>query len=542
MRERLAPEIGSRFATAVADGPDVVVVRRLDIRLKMRPGGAQGERVAALCARGLAQGVSRILAGEGDSQMVSRYRSWADYQASFLADLARGAAAGRWQYGSLASYLNLPFAAAVREMMWARPSDAIPTLAALEAAGRSEDVVALLNETDGWAVLYALEPAPRSASLPVGSLVAAIRSRAAQRAQSAGALAIAMTASVASAAGTAAISSRTLEAIRRLARVEMARRGSDQGPTDIDHRRVGVPRSARRTNDWRELQASEPELLSALDASAAEATAPPEIRGVRDLTTAYGGIFLLLPGLAELDLEALLGAAGCRPARAAALAPLGRALILVKCLPPEVRQSAWRDPALWLAAYIDRAPARATLRALGRTTPRLAPRLRTAVNLWAERRRLKGRLGELTEVAAIGSRSITIMRDQENGLWLDVRVGTPVELATNAIVPLPPAAGELAFFYQRGLLGTVAADLAWSQLAAITLNLLARRIPWFQHASAAHLARNILIGASTYTVGLDGVAADLPRAPLQLATRMAGWQSHNRIPWLPGGELSLISR
>jgi hypothetical protein len=71
--------------------------------------------------------------------------------------------------------------------------------------------------------------------------------------------------------------------------------------------------------------------------------------------------------------------------------------------------------------------------------------------------------------------------------------------------------------------------------------MLARRIPWFQRASAGHLARNFLLGASSYATGQDGVEVDLPRAPVQVALRMAGWQNVNRVPWLPGGVLTIRS-
>ncbi len=538
IREKLTREIGSRIATVADSDSDVLVIRRLSIRMTMRPGPVRGAQVADLCARGLAQGVSRILAGEGDSQMVSRYASWAEYLAAFLTDLARGTAGGMWQYGSFSSLISLPFASAVRDAFAARPAEGVRTLVALERSNRADELIALLTASEAWAVFDALEPAGTSVPPPIASITTGLRSQGARRAGSSGALAIAVTAKVAAALGPEAISRRTLDAIRLLARAETIRRsqgGGVRGTTD-----ASLSASPQRGAAWRELQVAEPSLTAALAKPAVETTLAPPVGG-GDRITANGGIFLLLPGLAELDLQSLFVSAGCRRERAEAIAAIGRALILVKCQPPEARAAAWLDPALWLAADIGDAPARARLRQLGRVTVSIAARLPEAVNAWAEKRRLRSGFGDVAETATVSRRQVTIVRDQGNGLWLDARVGKTDAPSTTAIMPLPPVGAELAFFQQHGLLRSLTADLVWSQLAAITLHLLARRIPWFQHASAAHLARNFLSGASTYTAGPAGIEAELPRAPLQLALRMAGWQTHNLIPWLPGGELTLRS-
>jgi hypothetical protein len=120
-------------------------------------------------------------------------------------------------------------------------------------------------------------------------------------------------------------------------------------------------------------------------------------------------------------------------------------------------------------------------------------------------------------------------------MWLGARKVHGPAPAVHGVEGLPPLGPELAFFCERH------ADLAWSHMSAVTIHLLARRIPWFQNATASHLASNFLVGPSSYATGDDGVRVDLPRAPLQVALRMAGWQDVNRIPWLPGGELRIRS-
>jgi hypothetical protein len=90
------------------------------------------------------------------------------------------------------------------------------------------------------------------------------------------------------------------------------------------------------------------------------------------------------------------------------------------------------------------------------------------------------------------------------------------------------------------LLGSKRADTAWSRVAAAALRLLARRLPGFEESSAGHLARNVIAGTSRLRVTEDGVEVSLPRTPLEVVLRVAGWGgSLHAVPWLPGASLSV---
>jgi hypothetical protein len=79
-------------------------------------------------------------------------------------------------------------------------------------------------------------------------------------------------------------------------------------------------------------------------------------------------------------------------------------------------------------------------------------------------------------------------------------------------------------------------------VAAAVLAVFARGLPGFEASSPGHLARNFLAGESHVRVAGDGVEVTLPRTPLEVVLRVAGWRdSTHPVPWLRG-ETMLVTR
>ncbi|MGH2583277.1 MAG: hypothetical protein ACRDJE_00005, partial [Dehalococcoidia bacterium] len=336
-----------------------------------------------------------------------------------------------------------------------------------------------------------------------------------------------------------------LEAVHHLAEVLPILRSAEPETAATPSRllsRVHREEPARRA--FEALRVNHPSVAAVVARAGAGPTATAVPGDEQRLGTPFGGVFVLLPALAEIDLERLLREAGLPEDDLHWSVPLGRWLVLLACLGPERRAAAHVDPALTLAAGLEAMPERAALRWLARVTTPLAGSLGGALVAWAERAHLTSGKDSVAEaVRAPSRRWVRLERDSGNGLWLRV---APLAHRPESVSPpadgLPSAAGEVAHFHLGGLLRGRSAGLAWSQIAAAVLNITARRIPGFAGSSAGYLCRNFLAGTSLVERDAGGVSVDLPRVPLQVVMRVAGTAGRYAIPWLPGGALLIDGR
>jgi len=380
---------------------------------------------------------------------VIRFDNEAARLARLVEEIAWGTAWNRWYHAGFRSLSGLPASAAIRAALLLDPGGAAAALAELRGNGRLRLVGEALGEADAWAVARRIEG---RGGAPGAGRFAPERLREALAQTRPALIALDL---VAQLAGDGGVSSEELEVARHLARAAPVLR-SRPGAAWTPGKLIAAARDEgeEAAGGVEALLAEAPALL----AEAAEAVAgpPPEALGgaaaEHEFATPYGGLLLLLPALAEVDLEARLAADGRAPEASERLAPLGRWLALHECLPPSAREVARHDPVLAVAAGLPAAP----------------------------------------EAAAVA---------------------------------------ELA--------GGGRADLAWPRLAADLLRRFARHLPGFERSSPAHLARNFVAGPSRVRVAPTGVTATLPRAPLQVALRVAGWDgSSHAVEWLPGGSLT----
>lgn len=369
LRERLPASCATSAAASVPDGDGLIVIRSLDLRIGLLAGADPGRRLGTLCARAISRGVVRALAGELGPDRVARYASRAEYWASFVFDLARGAA-GRWQYASLERLQDAPVGLALREASDSRvPVAAV--LTALAERHRLGQVAAAIAEPDAVWLLDALEPAPGMTPPPSTSEVLAALAEPAAARLAPAALALFLAGTLAARRTSERLDAHALMVLRAAATVAVARRSLPAaapaaGPAHWLRR--GPEATALAT-----LERAAPELAARLVAVARPAEVPPAEEDV----TPFGGVFLLLPALAGLDGRERLTATG-------------RVLVLAKCLPPESRAGAWYDRALGLAAGSDHLATLADLRALGAPPSRRSWAAWAAATLAAFARRLPG--------------------------------------------------------------------------------------------------------------------------------------------------------
>lgn len=347
LRDRLPTSCAAALAEALPDSEGLVVINRLDLGVGLMDRADAGRRLGSLCARAISRGVARALAGELGPGRVARYRSRDDYWACFLYDLARGAAAERWQYQSLARLWTAPVGAAFQ----AARESGVPVsgvLAALAHRGRLGLVAAALTEPEAAAIIDLWETGPGPATPPSATDVLSALAQPEAARLGAAALALFLAGTLAAGWDGEPLGAESTRVVREAAIVAVARRSLPGSAASS--RRALLGRGGRVAAAVTALESRAPELAERiLGGPESVVSAAPTAEGE---VTPFGGVFLLLPALAELDRKERLPAAG-------------RFLVLIKCLPPESRLTAWYDPALCLAAGTEAPPRLADLRALG---------------------------------------------------------------------------------------------------------------------------------------------------------------------------------
>jgi hypothetical protein len=540
-RDRLPAHCAALLGDVLTSGDEgVVVLRRLDLRLVVGSSPGDDATLALAWSRGITRAVARALAVEPDGELVARFASWAHYLARFVQDVAAGTAWTSWCYAPFASLRPLSASAAIREALCQRPAAIVPALGLLAARDRLGWITQTLTEPDAWTVFDAIEPGDDARTGPAASAPDPVSW---PRPLPAGPGTAALQLVGATTASGRAPPRRHLAAIRQVAGL-LPHLDLEPGPAASGWTAALLTAAERAGPETlaglRRLLAEDTHALATLLPQPAPVQRRTRLSSDDAALTGHGGVFLLLPGLAELDPARLLGRAGLDPATLQHVVPLGRWLLLLKCLGPEQRRGARHDPALAAAAGLDAIPTAERLRVLSAAGMPPPSDLAAVVAGWAAGRRLTLGRPPVAEAAELpGVRPGTVLRDPDNGLWLAIDPSPPGP-GQPASTP-PPAEADLRHLSTLDLVGDPAGDLAWSWLAALTLHLFARRLPGFARSSAAHLTRNFLVGATRFTTGDDALTVTLPQAPLRLVLAMGGW-GHHHVPWQPGQTLRIQRR
>jgi hypothetical protein len=286
----LADEL-ARLELAEAGG--VWLIRRLDVRLCLVAGGTMREAARAL-ARQVVRQLERALAAGPDHPDVLWYPSRAAFVAHWLVDLCLDRTTGRWEYDEFGT---LPASAAVRQLGTAEPSTIDEALRSLPAH-ELDNVLSEIAPGDAAAIVHALcagsRPNPvRAVAVAARSLLEAGRLPSdARRATLAVVLSLLEPSPV------------DADVARDLVTVIVALRtcGYASRPDLLQALRTGDWTTAARLGGYNVVTAlsgwpaaTRTEALATV--AAVQASPPGEAEH-----SALGGVFLLLPLLAEIEL------------------------------------------------------------------------------------------------------------------------------------------------------------------------------------------------------------------------------------------------
>lgn len=331
-------------ALCSAEDPSVWLIPRLDVSLDVN-GEWDADQLARAWAIELARALARALRAP-DGRHAIRFADRAEYLAAFLGEAAEGSAWGGGRYEAFAGLRLLSASAAIRTVLIDPSEPGIRALGRL-SAGTLQRVLAALSSTDAAVVVR--QCLRLTACLPPRAILArAIAAwhadrRASSRVAGVDRRAVWWIARIAAAVDESNRPDETIAAVAAIvaldacleamppagsrALVEQVRHGGNIAMPDLP---PFVPASHLRP--W----TTYPDLLEQATIGAIElSSGPPAAHRADSMTTAFGGVFWLLPLLDALPAEEWTD----RP-------QLFRFVTFAGCCPPELRLDASRDGAL----------------------------------------------------------------------------------------------------------------------------------------------------------------------------------------------------
>jgi hypothetical protein len=464
----LRDRLGAFLEPVAASAPEAIWLLRsveLDIALDA---GADPDAIAAAWSTALARAITSSL--NSTAQGVVFFPDRIAYLASFLRDLAGGEAWSLWYYESFAGLRALPLAAALRTAILAEPQSGLRALLQLEQWALAR-VIEALGPNEAKRVFDGIADAD-TAALPSSDTILEAWTEGQSALLCPERLALSFYLALARRAPQA--NCRTMARTLAACRLELIASGS----------------LARLPGSAVYLKRLPQPVRAAL-------AAPPEPSAAGDVRhTPHGGLFLLLPHLAELPVDALPDSAQDHP--------LLRFLILAACAGkdalPVFLDPVWRDlfgvPGGMLPdaacrnfTLADPATRKLPLRSSG--AERVGER-------WGTQRALSGRSSQD-----------------------DVRSGGGFPTSPR---PSPPHWGGE---------GEEVAIRALQPAAELVLARFARRLPGFANSTAPYLRRNFLAARARVSFLPDAIEASLSRPPLDLVLSMAGiGREQLTLPWL----------
>ncbi len=500
----------ARALDAVVDGTDesVWLVRELEVELAVDATDENEDRVAAAWAEALAGALADTLERGPDGDRVRRFTNRGEYTAAFVEDLARGRGRDAWFYEPFETLRALTTGAAIREALARDPPIGWAALALLASRGRRELVLAALSDAETRGLADSLAP-PCAADLAALEAVVAewaVVVTAADGGLSTSANVLRLLVAVAASGTAPAAAAGTVRTLLAVADALKAARADELLPRLLDGELVrpaelihvtGRGEDASALSLFAELARRDPALASRVaETITGDGRVGPR-RG-SSLGTAYSGIFLLLQGLIDLDLDGVL-------------APL---------TPPGTDPAALRLALLAHCAGTSAALTDAGVRLAAGAAPGSVAAQADPVGDEHAQRVLLERLARLG-------------RAEGRFLVLDT-----VEIAKRRFRPWLERRGDVREELAALAFDGEAVPAALLLAARAALRELAARLVGLEWSGAAYLQHNFVAGAGTVRVDGRAFEVELPASPLQIVLQLAG--VHGRVidvPWL--GEVTL---
>jgi hypothetical protein len=509
-------------------------IRRLHVDLDLNAGWNEAH-ISRVWARHLAVAVARAIVSGADGGNVLWFASRPAYLARFLVDLARGQAWDKWYYESFDGLKMLPVSAALRTVLCDDPTIGQAALSQLSAADL-RTLTGQLAAPDAERVLTALcagcptESAAVSVAERIASAVAACPTdfvsfihegtRAFYWYQHvirrdphlAGAIQQEIVRALCCLARLT-LQSDTAALLRALGHGDPGDIVRCVGPRDAERLRIlhHVPLAVLRTMIPRVTHEAVPETS--------------RVQGVR--YTPFGGVFLLLPILARLPLDALTQDwEGIADARAASIL---RMMLVARCYGPQ-GQAIVRDPLLRDLFEISPSVDQRELDVWQRSV--LAPHSEAVVDClrdWLRANYDASDEGHEATVCKAGCRVTVLLSDGDAcDFWQDVRI----ESAGSRQGPGPAVAarvqqrvaGDVHFLLpgERTAEEPPEAAAALMFAAHTVLRAFSRRLPGFARSSLPYLAANFLDLRGSLEDEAERRVVRLEKPPLDVVLQMSG--------------------
>lgn len=479
---RAGIDVAGALARADLPEPDGLwFIDRLDARACGR-GDLGGPAVAELLAGQIARAVRAVLDGGPGQEGVRWFPDRPAYLAQWLVDLSRGQAQHRWEY---AQFGDAAFSPALRERAGAEPALVLTALRSLPRA-ELDRLLGLLTPADAAAVVHALACGTRPADRRGLARVTASLWRTGRlpRDPRTATLAVLLALDADPPGPDDAAAARDLTLLCTALR--------DLDPAARDRLLAAV-----RAGDGRALAAYGQSVVAAAFASWPAADRHDTVTALTDdhagepraeaARTALGGVFLLLPLLAELPLADATSRWPDSPGAAAAAVTGALATGAVLGVGTDVLADSWTRLALGLPADIAEHTVGWSQRVTRRDSDRLVRRFAPLV---AHR-----------ELAATG------------------------DLAERSLLLDPPLAPPLAS--------------AVRVAAAVLTRELSHRLPGQAQAGIDHLRRNVLTFGATVRADDDAITVTLDPPPLGVLLSLTGMNRRRFImpatgerPWV----------
>jgi hypothetical protein len=471
LRRELPRTLARVFDSQFSDSdPSIWIIQQLDIEAAVNAAG-EPEHITRALATQLGRSLNTALQ-EGNQNNVRHFPNRAAYLASFLSDLAFGTAWSQWYYPSFAGLKMLPVSAALRTALGDDLATGRTALCLL-AQGDLRKVVNSLTAQDARRVLERLAEADAAAEeLSCREEVArAIPKHAGVLTQLGNEWQQALYLFIAASRAHNELGGGPLKDAA-LAAVRLAE-GLPMGFADNQQMEAALTRQEAAS-------------LSRTDSGAQ--VAPPR-------STAFGGIFLLLPQLDELPLpEATRGWPNTDEAAAISLV---RWLVLLKCCGRENSERAFYDPLLRDLLLI---PPTLSPQALRTWQARLKPEhlqsFFAALCEWQwSRGAIEGKAQLLAVAPRSGASAPLVLIDAARGLWL--RIGRHSERKPQKFIYSLDS--SLAMLVEE-------AGLLYSDASLVAL--LRENFP---HLNVIDLSHHAMVPVEAEKRGIDAIVARLDK-------------------------------
>lgn len=567
--------------------PSVWFARRIDVDVGLDLSAAGDDLIARRWGERIVARLAGIVEAGPHGDEVVRFADRAEYLASFARDLTRGSAWERWYYTAFAGLRSLPAGRAIAEALAREPALAGEALLRLDRRGELGEVLAALSPGDMEAVWSrCLQPredtAPSRRALDaVLAVWPAVRAGEGHAAGADTAIRLYVALRRASAPGSAPDIPAAIGLLVRFARLLGAARhrealadaltgGNFAAAASLI--REAAPDGAAVLTGLIEASAGDVAWVAAAARIAAPPAAPADSTGrlaagsPDPAMTAFGGLFLLLPVMIDLQIDRMVRNMA-PPGGGEDRAGLLLHLLLTACLGRQRAIAAALDPEVARMSGLERPP---TLEALAEAAAGITPAageecMRFVAGGQARRGRVDGAC-LAADLVSLPSGDVLLLRDTARDVWLyaapadeecgpalrrglalatdaaDIRPacvqagddldrrlggrtpegipsettwlrpGSPAPVGVRARLAeyrdrVRPARDDLLYLSLAGLhplnVPAGVADLALCLAARAVLRELAVRLMGFEWSSCAFLERNFLIGISTVRHG-DG--------------------------------------